>query len=435
MALTNSAKTLRWRDQWMSRSGSERKLRVRWLLDANRSPQENVEITEFRGRIVQIRSLSDAEHNRIMPWILIPPLANLHTHLEFSTLENPLQPAQPFTEWIQSVIDWRRQSHSPGDAVRKGLQESISAGTSLIGDISTNDFTPTMPELFLPLRRLSPLLPDPDSVDVTLVSFHESIGLLPERMASQLTAAEQYLAETHLPMTQGYKILQGLSPHAPYTVHPELLSSLVRLASQKQVPVAMHLAETPDEIELLTKGTGRFQSFLDRMGLFDSRTFPGGRSIREHLEVLALAPRCLVIHGNFLTSEDIDFIARNPHMTVVYCPRTHHWFGHRQYPLEQLLRSGVRVALGTDSRASNPDLDIWKEFQLVLEQFPEIPVESVLAMATRNGYEALGLQPEIQGFTEGAEFSAVAIEFQTDGMSLRQRLREVETRPIGFHQF
>jgi cytosine/adenosine deaminase-related metal-dependent hydrolase len=435
MALTKSAKILRWRDQWMARSGSERKLQVRWLLDANRSPLENVELTEVRGRIVRIRSLSDAEHSDILPWILIPPLANLHTHLEFSTLENPLRPAKPFTEWIQSVIDWRRQSHSSGDAIQKGLQESISAGISLIGDIATQDCTPWMPDLFLAPQGLSRIRQDPASVDLTLLSFRESIGLQPERMAAQLTAAEQYLAETCPAMTPGYRILRGLSPHAPYTVHPELLSSLVRLAEHYQVPVAMHLAETSDEIELLTQGTGRFQSFLDRMGLFDSRTFPGGRSIREHLEVLAMAPRCLVIHGNYLAAEDIDFIARRPHMTVVFCPRTHDFFGHPQYPLEQLLRSGIRVALGTDSRASNPDIDVWKEFQRVLEQFPAIPVESLLAMATRNGYDAMGLHPEFRGFAEGSQFSAVPVEFHTEGTSLRKLLREALTHPVGLDVF
>jgi len=431
MAQTNSATFLRWHDQWMSRSGCERTLQVRWLLDANRLPQENVEITELRGRIVRIRSLSDAEHSQILPWILIPPLANLHTHLEFSTLENPLRPAQPFTAWIQSVMEWRRQNTSPRAAVQKGLQESISAGVSLIGDISTDDSRTSLTDLIHPLQGLSQIRRELANAETTHVSFREAIGLTPERMAAQLTSAEQYLAETSPPMTQGCRTLRGLSPHAPYTVHPDLLSSLVRLAAENQVPVAMHLAETPDEIELLTKGTGRFQVFLDRLGLFDSRTFPGGRSIREHLEVLAMAPRSLVIHGNYLTAEDIACLAQHPQMTVVFCPRTHRWFGHRPFPLEQLLQAGVRVALGTDSRASNPDLDIWKEFQLVLEQFPGIPVESVLSMATRNAYDALNLQSESRGFTEGAEFFALPVEFQSEGTSLRQLLREERTHPIG----
>ncbi len=52
-------------------------------------------------------------------------------------------------------------------------------------------------------------------------------------------------------------------------------------------------------------------------------------------------------------------------MSVVYCPRTHAFFGHEPYPLAELLQRGVRVALGTDSRASNPDLDMWTEMRFV----------------------------------------------------------------------
>ena len=86
------------------------------------------------------------------------------------------------------------------------------------------------------------------------------------------------------------------------------------------------------------------------------------------LRMLADAPRALVIHGNYLDDEELAFLAANrERMSLVYCPRTHAYFEHPPYPLAKHLKLGVRVALGTDSRASNPDLDLLAEMRHVAQ--------------------------------------------------------------------
>ena len=87
--------------------------------------------------------------------------------------------------------------------------------------------------------------------------------------------------------------------------------------------------------------------------------------------MLAARPAALVIHGNYLDDEEIAFLAGHAErMAVVYCPRTHAWFGHVPYPLEKLLAAGVPVALGTDSRASSPDLSMLAEMRHVARRHP-----------------------------------------------------------------
>ena len=83
--------------------------------------------------------------------------------------------------------------------------------------------------------------------------------------------------------------------------------------------------------------------------------------------MLAAAHRALVIHGNYLDDEEIALSGRKTRreMAVVYCPRTHAWFGHRRYPLEKMLAAGATVAVGTDSRASSPDLSLLAELRAV----------------------------------------------------------------------
>ncbi len=92
----------------------------------------------------------------------------------------------------------------------------------------------------------------------------------------------------------------------------------------------------------------------------------------EVLRTLRELPNVLVIHGNYLDAEELDYLAGRDNFTVVYCPRTHSYFGHRRYPITELLRRGIRVALGTDSRASNPDLNLLSDLRHAARHHPEI---------------------------------------------------------------
>ncbi len=108
----------------------------------------------------------------------------------------------------------------------------------------------------------------------------------------------------------------------------------------------MHVAESREELELLAHGTGAFRQLLDGLGVWPPKTFTAGMRPLDYLNRLAEAPRTLVIHGNYLDREEIDFLAaRRATMSVVFCPRTHAYFAHERYPLARMLARGVNVAL------------------------------------------------------------------------------------------
>jgi cytosine/adenosine deaminase-related metal-dependent hydrolase len=77
-------------------------------------------------------------------------------------------------------------------------------------------------------------------------------------------------------------------------------------------------------------------------------------------------------------------------MTVVFCPRTHEFFGHRRYPLQQYLDAGVAVAVGTDSCASNPDLNLYSELKAIASRYPELDLMQILELGTIAGMQGLG---------------------------------------------
>ena len=338
---------------------------------------------------------------------ILPGLINAHVHLDFSDLPAPLgHRGIPFVDWIRQVMAFRQQSASiDQQSVSRGLDESLRCGVTALGDIVQPD---------------QPLAASPIEVTALL----ELIAPTADRVAAAVKLAKSHLSASWCgrdtaASEQGWQYnchpninLPGLSPHAPYSVHPDLLAAVVELSKQYKVPVAMHLAESREELELLQHGRGPLRNFLEELGAWDATAIPRGSRPMDYLRLLADAHRALVVHGNYLDDEEIAFLgAAAERMSVVYCPRTHDWFAHRDYPLEKLLAAGATVALGTDGRGSSPDLNLLEEMRFAAGKHPAVPLAEILKMATINGARALGRETEIGSLVRGtrADLAIVAL--------------------------
>ncbi len=366
--------------------------RVVFLVD--RPPIEHGVVTIDGERIVAVGTKAEAgELTDLGDVALLPCLVNAHTHLEFSHLQRPLgTPGMRLVDWIRLVIAERGRLETAADvSITTGLTESVGHGVSLLGEISS-DITDAY--------ALA-------NVDVT--AFVEVIGFSRARADSAFAAVTQRLdVLTASPISR-----PGISPHAPYTVSPALLKKLISLAIERRMPIAMHIAESMEELELLRNGTGPFQELLDERSMWDAEAIPRNSRPLDYLRMLAEAPLALVIHGNYLDAEEHAFLAANvDRMSLVYCPRTHHYFGHPPYALRELMEHGVRVVLGTDSRASNPDLDLLAEMRFVAGKYPSIDPQRILRMGTLNGAEALGRESETGSITAAKFANLTAIPIQ-----------------------
>jgi cytosine/adenosine deaminase-related metal-dependent hydrolase len=244
-------------------------------------------------------------------------------------------------------------------------------------------------------------------LQVTL--FQEFIAPAAENVADAMKLAQSHLrSRTVRPANRR----PGLSPHAPYSVHRELVAAVAALSAEKRVPLAMHLAESRAELELLRHGAGPLRAFLKDLSAWDALAIrPGSRPL-DYLRLLASAHRALVIHGNYLDDEEIAFLGANAaRMTVVYCPRTHDWFAHSAYPLGKMLAAGVAVALGTDGRGSSPDLSLLAELRFAAQRHPAVPCERILQMGTVVPARALGWDDRIGTLAPGkqADLTIVAL--------------------------
>jgi aminodeoxyfutalosine deaminase len=371
-------------------------LRARWVLPVDQPPIDGGYVSVADGRITavgrrdpeltSIRDLGDV--------VLMPGLVNAHTHLEFSDLGRPLGSAgMRLPEWIRLVIgDRKRGGRDPAAAIAAGFRESLAGGVTTLGEIATS------PAACYAAAGACP----------ATVQFLEVIAFSTARADSVFGEVERRLF--------GSPPGTGISPHAPYTVHPNMVRRIVELATSRNVPVAMHLAESAEELRLLSAGDGPFRELLEERSMWDPSAIPLSARPLDYLRMLADAPRALVIHGNYLDDEEMAFIAqRRERMAVVYCPRTHAYFGHSRYPLEAMLNGGLRVTLGADSRASNPDLSLLAELRFAAGLYPEVSPERLVQMATINGAKALGLADRAGRLAAGKRADLVALPCDLNG--------------------
>ncbi len=360
------------------------RFRARWVFPGDADPIENGLVEVGDGVIVGLSDKSDPDAVDLGNVALIPGLVNTHTHLEFSDLSEPIRPAEPFSSWIKSVVQHRRsrETQTP-EVIKQGIDECRQNGTTLIGEIATEDHD-------------SAVYADPR---LSVVMFRELLGLTEQRAADQRQIAETHVARA--PNEEASRLRRGLSPHTPYTVRRDLLDFASRLAQDERCPIAIHLAETEAERQLLSSGTGELSEMLQAFGEWDPANFEVGRRPLDFLHMLQDVDNVLVVHGNYLDDEEIEYLGNHPQMTVVYCPRTHHYFRRREHPWLRLLNAGASVCLGTDSRASNPDLNLWGEVQFLRRQFPQVASETLLRLATSSGAGALGLSARTGSITLG----------------------------------
>lgn len=354
-----------------------------------------LEITD--GQITDLRELRGAAPDGTRDLgnaAITPGLINAHAHLEFSDVARPFQPPVPFTHWILHLLAHRRARSTPVmSLIRDGLTESVRHGTTTVGDIVTGDWHPG-----------GLIFPDEPS---RLMAFRELIGLLPEQCAGQLDIARKHLTDCR--SAHHAQLVPGLSPHAPYSVGRELFEKLVDLAQDEGVPLAMHLAETRAELELLDRGSGELMEMLQFFGIWREDLLPRGSRMLEYLRSMSRLDHSLAVHGNYLSDEELSFLAAHPQIAVVYCPRTHAFFQHEPHPWRRLMEAGATVCLGTDGRSSNPDYSLWSEVRFLDTQTNGTQRPQLLAMATQQGARALGLSHDTGQLAPGSRAAFTTI--------------------------
>jgi 5-methylthioadenosine/S-adenosylhomocysteine deaminase len=325
--------------------------------------------------------------------ILLPGLVNTHTHLELTGLVLG-RPEPDFGDWIARVRALK-ETRSPSGylaAARLGVAECFAMGVTTVADTGDSGAV---------IRAMA-------EAGASGIAYQEVFGPHPTQMAESLAGLRSRVEEAG--RWVGGRVRLGLSPHAPYTVSGPLYAAVAQWAARDRLPLAVHLAESRAESELLHGGSGRFAD------AWRSREIPlpggPGHSPVEWLDHHGvLAPHTLCIHVVRAGAADLARLALRG-CAIAHCPLSNAAHGHGAAPLAGFLRHGLRVGLGTDSVLSVARLDLLAEARAA-RTLAGLDADSALALCTLGGAVALGLEGETGSIEVGKWGDCVVLRTPT----------------------
>lgn len=388
--------------------------RARWVVPIADRPMLNGWVAVDGGRVVAVGragaslpSAGDAPLIDLGAHAILPALVNAHTHLELSWLRGRVPPAPRFTDWVAAMLG-TRAAEAPGAevvaaAIASAIDELRASGTGLVGDISNS------------LASVGPLR----ASALDGVVFHEVLGFpaaqADEVLEAALRGQAAHGAAGRFPVT--------LAPHAPYSVSPRLFQGL-RAAQARTpfLPWSVHLGESPEELQLLATGQGPWRSLLESLGAWDGGWTPPSCGPAEYLDRMrVLDARLLAVHAVQCDEGELARLAARG-TTVVTCPRSNAHVGAGDPPVARFYRAGVAVAVGTDSLASNDDLNLFAELARLRDLAPDVPAADLLASATMVGARALGFEDASGTIEPGRRAALLAVALPPDIVDVEEYL-------------
>jgi 5-methylthioadenosine/S-adenosylhomocysteine deaminase len=368
-----------------------------------RPPFEHGEVVVEHGVIQAIRPAghrSGADVHDYGDAVLMPGLVDAHTHLEYTALRGYIEDL-PFFPWIRSLTaaksllsddDWLAST-------RLGAAECIASGITAIGDNTDAGFTAQVAAEYGMRAAVYQ--------EVFCVHQDDPVDQILRTLLGKVAVLRRWQSE---------RVKVGVSPHAPYTVRPELFRELSALVQRGNLPgVSIHVAESAAETRFIQHGDGPFRDMYDRRGITWDTPFlsPTEYIVRTGiLNNASLAVHC--VHVN-----DVD-LARllQTGAAIVYCPKSNAKLGAGVAKLATwLATSGARVAIGTDSAVSNNTHDLFEEMRFglmlqraSLEAVDVVTAPQMLDIATRGGADALGYGALAGTLSVGKQADIIAVD-------------------------
>jgi 5-methylthioadenosine/S-adenosylhomocysteine deaminase len=360
-----------------------------WVLPVESEPIPDGTVAIEDGRITAVGPSDElGEGRHFQEAAIVPGFVNAHSHLEYAAYAG-FGDALPFVPWI--VLHMERKGRlEDGDALaiaRLGAAECLASGITAVGDASfTGAAAVACAELGL-----------------TGIVYLEVFGADPADALRQFDERREVAGDSF----SGH-LRVGVSPHAPYTVSPEVYEAVAGLG----LPVTTHLAESEAEHDWLLEGRGELSPFADQLAP------PAGETgIRLLARRGLLARSVLAAHCVKADEDEIELLARHD-VAVAHCPRSNALLGCGVAPLVSLRAAGIRVGLGTDSPASTPSFDMFEEMRAAIssaracaERPDALTASDALELATLGAAGALGLEGEIGSLAPGkrADLAVVSL--------------------------
>ncbi len=369
---------------------------------------DKVLVTQADGTIEAIINEKDAgEDVQNLDGIICPGFVNAHCHIELSHLKNKIPQHTGLVNFIVDILKLRAADDEiKQDAMRQAEEELYNGGTVAVGDICN-----TTDSIFL--KKNSKLY---WHNFIELSGFAEDIAEL--RFENGQNVYQQFSKELHssnymdsqVPLAGGFR--GAFSPHAPYSVSSKLFQLINENSAGKTLSI--HNQETAFENEFLQNKTGDFLRLYENLGINISSFVPTNKSsLQSWLPQLHHAKKIISVHNSFTNEDDLIFannFSSTQEMYFCLCPNANLYIENTLPPIDVLMKNNCNIVLGTDSYASNTQLNIFEEIKTIQKNFPDILLEKILQWATINGARALGFDDVLGSFEKGKKAGIVLIK-------------------------
>jgi cytosine/adenosine deaminase-related metal-dependent hydrolase len=372
---------------------------ARWVLPITQPPIENGTVVETDGVITYVGARAGASPGKdyeLGEAILLPGLINTHTHLELTAMRGFLENCQ-FAGWIDKLRQSRNEVLDDAmllDSARFGIAEGIEGGITTYADTCSSGVV---------MQAMGEL-------GVRGIMYQEVFGPDPSQSSGAMRELEERVEKLRGAQTELVSL--GVSPHAPYTVSDALYDAAAKFANERDLPLAMHIAEGEAENDIVVSGTGEFADRWRRRGIPVERRARSPIALLEKHGALERGP--LLIHCVRVDDADIAIMARH-RCAVAHCPASNAKFGHGIAPLLPIMAAGIRVGMGSDSVASNNRMDILDEARLAVlihraatRKHDAFGAHQALELATIGGARALGLESRVGSLEVGKDADLAA---------------------------
>lgn len=321
--------------------------------------------------------------------MLCPGFVNCHCHLELSHLRGVIPEGTGLVDFLSEVISRRGQS---GDldlikqAIATAEQEMLEGGIVAVGDICNTADT----------------LEQKSKGRLYYHNFIETVGFIEQ------AAPERWVHSLGI-----YDRLGGagsIVPHAPYSVSPALFRLIAGFPANRLLTI--HNQESSEEDDFLFSGKGDLQRLYRRLGL-DISFFKGTgrRSLESWRSYFHPDQTVIAVHNVATREEDLAALTKEgPRLHFCLCPRANLYIGRQLPDVDLLVRSGCRIAIGTDSLASNHGLSMLEEITTLQRVFPRLATTVLLQWATAHGAQALGIGEAFGTFEPGKRPGVLLLE-------------------------
>jgi len=350
-----------------------RKIAANYIFPVSRPPIKNgIIVVDDNGCILEVRDtggkLREEPGLEFYNGVIVPGFVNSHSHLEYSYVKNLIPQGGGLVEFIKAIVNIKANVVAEERKMIEADEEMYFEGIVAVGDHS---------------NTLAPK----DIKKNSRIDYHSFVEIYTGLSDVVNPKADFEIAKAILASFEGKG---SIVPHAPYTLTSEHFEIIAEYAHRNNAIISVHNQETESERDMFLYGKGTMYDFMvgDGQPPFEI----GSPSLEWMLKFFKTNHNILLIHNTYTPEDDLVWAENeNPNLYWVLCPGSNLYIENKLPDAPMFAKYGVKVALGTDSFASNTRLSILREMKILQDAY-EIDFETLLLWATLNGAKALNKQ-------------------------------------------